>query len=85
MYLLAMLNYQAEFGIILADVYDPALGMPSGEVTPRRAQTAPESVQAVNDFQAVMREMRSVLLPEVVSGDSTLLNETAAGVLVGGH
>jgi amphiphysin len=61
-----MLNYQAEFGIILADIYDPGLGMPSGEVTPRRTQTAPESIQAVNDFQAVMRELRNALLPEVV-------------------
>ncbi|KAF9940344.1 hypothetical protein BGZ65_007235, partial [Modicella reniformis] len=61
----ALLNYQAEFGIILADIYDPSLGIPSGEVIPRRAQTAPESVQAVNDFQAVMRETRDILLPEV--------------------
>ncbi|KAF9562329.1 hypothetical protein EC968_005250 [Mortierella alpina] len=60
-----MLNHQAEFGIILAEVYDPALALPSGEVTPRRVQTAPESVQAVDDFQAAMREMRDVLLPEV--------------------
>lgn len=63
----AMLNHQAEFGVILAEIYDPALGVPSGEVTPRRVQTAPESVQAVDDFQAVMREMRDILLPEVVS------------------
>ena len=62
-----MLNHQAEFGIILAEIYDPALAMPSGEATPRRVQTAPESVQAVDDFQAVMREMRDILLPEVVS------------------
>ncbi|KAG9325201.1 hypothetical protein KVV02_002055 [Mortierella alpina] len=61
----AMLNHQAEFGIILSEVYDPALAMPSGEVTPRRVQTAPESVQAVDNFQAVMREMRDILLPEV--------------------
>ncbi|KAF9936296.1 hypothetical protein BGZ67_002465 [Mortierella alpina] len=60
-----MLNHQAEFGIILSEVYDPALAMPSGEVTPRRVQTAPESVQAVDNFQAVMREMRDILLPEV--------------------
>lgn len=62
-----MLNHQAEFGVILAEIYDPALGVPNGEVTPRRVQTAPESVQAVDDFQAVMREMRDILLPEVVS------------------
>ncbi|KAI7826019.1 hypothetical protein BC939DRAFT_486669 [Gamsiella multidivaricata] len=61
----AMLNHQAEFGIILEEIYDPSLGMPNGEVTPRRVQTAPESVQAVDDFQAVMREMRNILLPEV--------------------
>ncbi|KAG0322314.1 hypothetical protein BGZ99_003404 [Dissophora globulifera] len=61
----AMLNHQAEFGIVLAEVYDPSLGMPTGEVTPRRVQTAPESLQAVDDFQAVMREMRDVILPEV--------------------
>jgi len=61
-----MLNCQAEFGIVLADIYDPALGVPSGEVKPRQAQTAPEAVQAINDFQAVMREMRDVVLPEVV-------------------
>ncbi|KAF9216655.1 hypothetical protein CPC16_006431 [Podila verticillata] len=61
----SMLNHQAEFGVILAEIYDPALGVPSGEVTPRRVQTAPESVQAVDDFQAVMREMRDILLPEV--------------------
>ena len=64
---LALLNSQAEFGIILAEIYDPSLGVPSGEVTPRRVQTAPESVQAVDDFQAVMREIRDLLLPEVVS------------------
>ncbi|KAF9172634.1 hypothetical protein BGX20_005217 [Mortierella sp. AD010] len=61
----ALLNHQAEFGIVLAEIYDPSLGEPSGEVTPRRAQTAPESVQAVDDFQAVMREIRDLLLPEV--------------------
>ncbi|KAF9431759.1 hypothetical protein BGZ76_011735 [Entomortierella beljakovae] len=61
----ALLNHQAEFGIILAEVYDPSLGEPSGEVTPRRVQTAPESLQAVDDFQAVMREIRDILLPEV--------------------
>ncbi|KAI1320000.1 hypothetical protein EDD11_002331 [Mortierella claussenii] len=61
----ALLNHQAEFGIILAEIYDPSLAMPSGEVTPRRVQTAPESLQAVDDFQAVMREMRDILLPEV--------------------
>ncbi|KAI8594771.1 hypothetical protein EDD21DRAFT_426666, partial [Dissophora ornata] len=61
----ALLNHQAEFGIVLAEVYDPSIGMPNGEVTPRRVQTAPESVQAVDDFQAVMREMRDILLPEV--------------------
>ncbi|KAF9363765.1 hypothetical protein BGX34_003372 [Mortierella sp. NVP85] len=60
-----MLNYQVEFGIGLADIYDPALGVPSGEVRPRQAQTAPEAAQAVSDFQAVMREMRDVVLPEV--------------------
>jgi|SRR5690554_1315130 len=63
---IALLNHQAEFGIVLAEIYDPSLGMPSGEVTPRRVQTAPESVQAVDDFQAVMREIRDLLLPEVV-------------------
>ncbi|KAG0214139.1 hypothetical protein BGX28_002655 [Mortierella sp. GBA30] len=68
-----MLNYQAEFGIILAEIYDPALGMPSGEVTPRRAQTAPESVQAVDDFQAVMREMRDILLLEVDKLEMTVV------------
>ncbi|KAF8923116.1 hypothetical protein BGZ58_003324 [Dissophora ornata] len=61
----ALLNHQAEFGIVLVEVYDPALGEPSGEVTPRRVQTAPESIQAVDDFQAVMREIRDILLPEV--------------------
>ncbi|KAG0001864.1 hypothetical protein BGZ80_006062 [Entomortierella chlamydospora] len=61
----ALLNHQAEFGIVLAEIYDPSLGEPSGEVTPRRVQTALESVQAVDDFQAVMREIRDLLLPEV--------------------
>ncbi|KAF9090684.1 hypothetical protein BGX23_005802 [Mortierella sp. AD031] len=61
----SMLNHQAEFGFILAEIYDPNLSMPSGEVTPRRAPTAPESIQAVDDFQAVMRETRDILLPEV--------------------
>ncbi|KAG0046034.1 hypothetical protein BGZ83_008761 [Gryganskiella cystojenkinii] len=61
----ALLNSEAEFGIVLAEIYDPSLGVPSGEVTPRRVQTAPESVQAVDDFQAVMREIRDLLLPEV--------------------
>ncbi|KAG0368255.1 hypothetical protein BGZ54_002349 [Gamsiella multidivaricata] len=61
----ALLNHQAEFGIVLAEIYDPSLGEPIGEVTPRRIQTAPESVQAVDDFQAVMREIRDILLPEV--------------------
>ncbi|KAF9359930.1 hypothetical protein BGX26_010975 [Mortierella sp. AD094] len=60
-----MLNCQAEFGIILAEIYDPSLGMPNGDVTPRRTQTAPESMQAVDDFQAVMRETRDILLPEI--------------------
>ncbi|KAF9428524.1 hypothetical protein BGZ94_002064 [Podila epigama] len=68
-----MLNHQAEFGIILAEMYDPALGIPQGEVTPRRAQTAPESIQAVHDFQAVMREMRDILLPEVDRLESTVV------------
>lgn len=62
----ALLNRQAEFGIVLAEIYDPNLSMPSGEVTPRRAPTAPESIQAVNDFQAVMRDTRDTILPEVV-------------------
>ena len=62
----AMLNHQAEFGIILQDIYDPSIGMPAGEVTPRRTPTAPESVQAVDDFQATMRETRDILLPLVV-------------------
>ncbi|KAK3841434.1 MAG: hypothetical protein J3R72DRAFT_445470 [Linnemannia gamsii] len=61
----SMLNHQAEFGIVLAEIYDPNLSMPSGEVTPRRAPTAPESMQAVDDFQAVMRETRDILLTEV--------------------
>ncbi|GJJ71177.1 hypothetical protein EMPS_03527 [Entomortierella parvispora] len=61
----AMLNHQAEFGIILAEIYDPSIGMPAGEVTPRRTPTAPESVQAVDDFQASMRETRDILLPLV--------------------
>lgn len=61
-----MLNYQAEFAIVLAEIYDPNLSMPSGDVTPRRAPTAPESIQAVDNFQAVMRETRDTLLPEVV-------------------
>ncbi|KAF9357048.1 hypothetical protein BGX34_009621 [Mortierella sp. NVP85] len=61
----ALLNHQAEFGIVLSEIYDPSMGEPSGEVTPRRAQTAPESIQAVDDFQAVMREIRDILLPEV--------------------
>jgi len=60
-----MLNHQAEFGIILTDIYDPSIGMPAGEVTPRRTPTAPESVQAVDNFQAVMRETRDILLPLV--------------------
>jgi amphiphysin len=47
------------------------MGEPSGEVTPRRAQTAPESIQAVDDFQAVMREIRDILLPEVVRSNQT--------------
>ncbi|KAF9189273.1 hypothetical protein BGZ51_009720 [Haplosporangium sp. Z 767] len=69
----ALLNRQAEFGIILAEIYDPSLGMPSGEVTPRRVQTAPESVQAVDDFQAVMREIRDLLLPEVDKLEATVV------------
>jgi hypothetical protein len=74
LYTLALLNHQAEFGIILAEIYDPSLGVPSGEVTPRRVQTAPESVQAVDDFQAVMREIRDLLLPEVVRGSFLFLS-----------
>ncbi|KAF9126695.1 hypothetical protein BGW39_006442 [Mortierella sp. 14UC] len=69
----ALLNHQAEFGIILAEIYDPSLGVPSGEVTPRRVQTAPESVQAVDDFQAVMREIRDLLLPEVDKLEATVV------------
>lgn len=65
--LLALLNHQAEFGIVLAELYDPSIGALPEEVTPRRTQTAPESIRAVDDFQAVMREMRDLLLPEVVS------------------
>ncbi|KAG0054578.1 hypothetical protein BGZ83_010875 [Gryganskiella cystojenkinii] len=61
----AILNHQAEFGIILQDIYDPSIGMPAGEVTPRRAPTAPESTKAVDDFQATMRETRDILLPLV--------------------
>ncbi|KAF8951980.1 Ubiquitin-conjugating enzyme E2 J1, partial [Entomortierella lignicola] len=61
----SMLNCQAEFSIILAEIYDPSIGMPQKEVTPRRTQTAPESMQAVDDFQAVMRETRDILLPEI--------------------
>ncbi|CAO3565598.1 unnamed protein product [Mortierella alpina] len=69
----ALLNHQAEFGIVLAEIYDPSLGEPSGEVTPRRVQTAPESVQAVDDFQAVMREIRDLLLPEVDKLEATVV------------
>ncbi|KAG0232754.1 hypothetical protein BGW42_007914 [Actinomortierella wolfii] len=69
----AMLNHEAEFGIILAEIYDPALGAPAGDVTPRRTQTAPEAVKAVDDFQAVMREIRDLLLPEVDKLDSTVV------------
>ncbi|KAF9437927.1 hypothetical protein BGZ76_010470 [Entomortierella beljakovae] len=61
-----ILNCQAEFGIILAEIYEPNIGMPAtGDVSLRRPQTAPESMQAVDDFQAVMRETRDILLPEV--------------------
>ncbi|KAF9929919.1 hypothetical protein FBU30_001078, partial [Linnemannia zychae] len=69
----SLLNHQAEFGIILAEIYDPSLGVPNGEVTPRRVQTAPESVQAVDDFQAVMREIRDLLLPEVDKLEATVV------------
>ena len=61
-----MLNHQVEFGMVLAEIYDPKLSMPSGEVTPRRAPTAPESIQAANNFQTVMREARKAILLEVV-------------------
>ncbi|KAG0202949.1 hypothetical protein BGX28_004702 [Mortierella sp. GBA30] len=71
----ALLNHQAEFGIVLAEIYDPSLGMPpSGDVTPRRVQTAPESVQAVDDHQAVMREIRDLLLPEVDKLEATVVH-----------
>lgn len=70
-----MLNHQAEFGIVLAEVYDANIGEPVGEVTPRRAQTAPESIQAVDDYQVVMREIRDLLLPEVVSEEVFLSPE----------
>ncbi|KAF9973547.1 hypothetical protein BGZ73_003210 [Actinomortierella ambigua] len=69
----AMLNHEAEFGIVLAEIYDPALGAPAGDVTPRRTQTAPEAVKAVDDFQAVMREIRDLLLPEVDKLDGTVV------------
>ncbi|KAF8930912.1 hypothetical protein BGZ52_000346 [Haplosporangium bisporale] len=69
----AMLNYQAEFGIVLAEVYDANIGEPEGEVTPRRVQTAPESIQAVDDFQVVMREIRDLLLPEVDKVESAVV------------
>ncbi|KAF9960210.1 hypothetical protein BGZ65_012636 [Modicella reniformis] len=54
-----------DIGVALTEIYDPSLGEPSGEVTPRRTQTAPESVQAVEDYQAVMTEIRDLLLPEL--------------------
>ncbi|KAG0276370.1 hypothetical protein BGZ95_007616 [Linnemannia exigua] len=69
----SMLNHQAEFGIVLAEIYDPNLSMSGGEVTPRRAPTAPESIQAVDDFQAVMRETRDILLPEVDKLEMTVV------------
>ncbi|KAG0345601.1 hypothetical protein BG004_003482 [Podila humilis] len=69
----AMLNHQAEFGIVLAEVYDANIGEPEGEVTPRRTQTAPESLQAVDDFQVVMREIRDLLLPEVDKFESAVI------------
>ncbi|KAG0359558.1 hypothetical protein BG005_000597 [Podila minutissima] len=69
----AMLNHQAEFGIALAEVYDANIGEPAGEVTPRRVQTAPESIQAVDDFQVVMREIRDLLLPEVDKLESAVV------------
>ncbi|KAF9157039.1 hypothetical protein BG015_007565 [Linnemannia schmuckeri] len=69
----AMLNHQAEFGIVLAEIYDSNLSMPSGEVTPRRAPTAPESIQAVDSFQAVMRDTRDTLLPEVDNLELTVV------------
>ncbi|KAF9158084.1 hypothetical protein DFQ26_008001 [Actinomortierella ambigua] len=69
----AMLNHEAEFGIVLAEIYDPTLGAPAGDVTPRRTQTAPEAVKAVDDFQAVMREIRDLLLPEVDKLDGTIV------------
>ncbi|KAF9295595.1 hypothetical protein BGZ88_001828 [Linnemannia elongata] len=69
----SMLNYQAEFAIVLAEIYDPNLSMPSGDVTPRRAPTAPESIQAVDNFQAVMRETRDTLLPEVDNLELTVV------------
>ncbi|KAF8941966.1 hypothetical protein BGZ47_007003 [Haplosporangium gracile] len=68
-----MLNHQAEFGIVLAEIYDPNLSMPSGEVTPRRAPTAPESIQAIDNFQAVMRDTRDTLLPEVDNLELTVV------------
>ncbi|KAF9924617.1 hypothetical protein FBU30_005440 [Linnemannia zychae] len=61
----AMLNHQAEVGIVLSEIYDPNLGMSSNEVTQRRTPTAPESIEAVDHYQAVMREMRDILLSEV--------------------
>lgn len=70
-----MLNHQAEFGIVLAEAYDANIGEPEGEVTPRRVQTAPESIQAVDDFQVVMREIRDLLLPEVVSEEKSVSPE----------
>ncbi|KAG9063188.1 hypothetical protein KI688_004789 [Linnemannia hyalina] len=66
-------NITSEFGIVLAEIYDPNLSMPSGEVTPRRAPTAPESIQAVDNFQAVMRETRDILLPEVDNLELTVV------------
>ena len=62
-----MLNYQVNVSDILIELYNPIVGKHETEWTARRVTTPVQSMNAVEEFQSTMVELRDILLSELVS------------------
>ncbi|RIA95020.1 hypothetical protein C1645_758614 [Glomus cerebriforme] len=60
-----MLNHQANISDILVELYSPIVGKNETESTVRRITTPVQTMNAVEEFQSTMNELRDILLPEL--------------------